>query len=90
LGNKKDTLKHKFPAFPAFQNDRPPPYRRVGNPAHAMNITVNLPTLKPNIEAYAPQNSESGSYVVVCRRHTVNLKQTKLKTNKHLGVSLCQ
>jgi hypothetical protein len=51
---------------------------------------VDSPTIKPNIEAYVPQNSESGSYVVVRWRHTVNLKQTTLKTNKHLGVSLCQ
>jgi hypothetical protein len=49
---------------------------------------VDLPTIKPNIEAYAPRNSESGSYVVVRWRHTVNLKQTKLKQT--LGVSLCQ
>jgi hypothetical protein len=46
---------------------------------------VNLPTIKPNIEAYALRNSESGGYVVVHWRHTVNLKQTNLKTNKHLG-----
>jgi hypothetical protein len=51
---------------------------------------VNLPTIKPNIEAYTPRNSESGSYIVVCWRHTVNLKQAILKTNKYLGVSLCQ
>jgi hypothetical protein len=49
-------------------------------------VGVNSPTIKPNIEAYAPRNSESGGYVVVCWRHTVNLKQTKLKQT--LGVSL--
>jgi hypothetical protein len=37
---------------------------------------VDSLTIKPNIEAYAPRNSESGSYVVVHWRHTVNLKQT--------------
>jgi hypothetical protein len=35
---------------------------------------VDSPTIKPNIEAYAPRNSESGGYVVVCWRHIVNLK----------------
>jgi hypothetical protein len=40
---------------------------------------VNSPTIKPNIEAYALRNSESGGYVVIRWRHTVNLKQTKLK-----------
>jgi len=29
-----------------------------------ITAVVNLPTIKPNIEAYTPQNSESGGYVV--------------------------
>jgi hypothetical protein len=27
---------------------------------------VDSPTIKPNIEAYAPRNSESGGYIVIC------------------------
>jgi hypothetical protein len=59
-----------------------------GNASFYSTTAVDLPTIKPNIEAYAPRNSESGGYVVICWRHTVNLKQTKLKQT--LGVSLCQ
>jgi hypothetical protein len=46
------------------------------------------PTINPNIEVYAPQNSESDGYVVVCWRHTVNLKQTKQNKKNTWGFPL--
>jgi hypothetical protein len=56
---------------------------------------VDSPTINPNIEAYALRNSVSGSYVVVCWRHTVNLKQTNtwgfplsVKTRKRKDLDL--
>jgi hypothetical protein len=33
--------------------------------AKGIDTAVDSPTIKTNIEAYAPQNSESGSYVVI-------------------------
>jgi hypothetical protein len=76
-----------------FLGNRPPAVTQPKSfnpiPLPTTVFAADSPTIKPNIEAYALQNSESGGYIVVCWRHS-EPKTNKTKNKQTLAVSLCQ